>query len=368
MELGPGPLPGLPPNGVVRGLLALRARLRAILDAAGPPELALMERIWGVGGTMLHGVVAKLGIPDLLARRGPLSSAEIAAELGCDADAIHRAMRALALHGTFARRRDGRFDNNRLSAALASGRPSRARDFAIYFASASNVHAWADLEHVLRTGESGFEHANGTSVWDWFEHHDFERETFAHAMMGITTLSAPAIASLYPFAEIRTLCDVGGGRGTLLSEILIRHPHLRGMLCDSPGVLASARSLLAARGVAGRVELAPGSFFDEVPRGADAYSLKNILHDWDDARSIKILSRVRAAMDPGHKVLVSETLVETDTHDAMGALSDVQMMVVCDGGRERGRADYARLFAESGFAMGRVLEGPTIAVIEGIAR
>lgn len=368
MELGPKPLPDLPPGFAVRGLIAVRSRLRALLDAAGPPELALFERIWGTGMTMMIGTIAKLGVPDLLDRRGPLASGQIAEELGCDPDAIHRTLRALALTGVFARREDGRFENNRLSAALQSGSPSRMREFAMYFASESNVRAWSAYEHTLRSSRCGFEHVHGKSVWDWFEEHAFERETFAQAMMGMTTVAAPAIASLYPFSEIRTVCDVGGGRGTLLSELLVRHPHLRGMLCDSPGVLDSARSLLSSRGIAERVELAPGSFFDEVPRGADAYTLKNILHDWDDARSIKILSRVRAAMDPGHRVLVCEMLVEKDTDDMMGALADLQMMVVCSGGRERGKSDFARLFAQSGFALGRVLEGPTIAVIEGVAR
>ena len=367
MELGPQPLPDLPPGFAVRGFMALRARLRALLDAATPAELALFERIWGAGTTMMIGTVAKLGVADLLARRGPLSSAEIAEEVGCEADRIHRTLRALVLTGLFARREDGRFDNNRLSAALQTGNPSRMREFAMYFASESNVRAWSALEHTLRSSGCGFEHVHGKSVWDWFEEHAFERETFAQAMMGMTTLAAPAIASLYPFSEIRKVCDVGGGRGTLLSELLVRHPHLRGVLCDSPGVLDSARSLLVARGVEERVELVPGSFFDEVPRGADAYTLKNVLHDWDDAHSIKILSRVRAAMEPGHRLLVCEMLVEKDTDDVMGALADLQMMVVCSG-RERGKADFARLFAESGLTLGRVLEGPTIAVIEGIAR
>src|SRR5690606_7438687 len=99
----------------------------------------------------------------------------------------------------------------------------------------------------------------------WFERHDDERENFAHAMMGITVRDAPVVAKLAPLAGVKVLCDVGGGRGTLLSEILLRHPHLRGVLVESAGVLASARRLLDARGVADRVELVGGSFFEEVP-------------------------------------------------------------------------------------------------------
>src|SRR5581483_1442669 len=110
--------------------------------------------------------------------------------------------------------------------------------------------------------KSAFARVNGKSVWTWFDEHEDEREMFAHSMMGITVQDAPVIARLYPFHEVKRLCDVGGGRGTLLSEIVLRHPHVRGVLCDAEGVVASARELLAARGVADRVDLAPGSFFE----------------------------------------------------------------------------------------------------------
>jgi hypothetical protein len=366
-ELDPAPLPGPVPSSIVRAVLKLRSRLRALLDLAGPPEIALLDRTAGAAQTALVGTVARLGVPDLLAERGAMSAHDVAAAIGTDADATHRELRALALTGVFARTPDGRFENNRLSDALRRGRPTRAREFAMYFASASNLRAWGDLEGTLRTGKNAFERVNGKNVWDWFDEHVEERETFAQAMMGMTTVEAPAIATLYPFAEVQKVCDVGGGRGTLLSEILIRHPHLRGVLCDAPGVLESARELLRARGVASRVELSPGSFFDEVPRGAQAYVLKNILHDWDDERCVRILRVCRAAMEPGARVLVCDAIVEVDTDEALAALADLQMMMVCCEGRERGRADFGRLFRESGFELGRVYEGATIAVIEGRA-
>ncbi len=127
------------------------------------------------------------------------------------------------------------------------------------------------------------------------------------------------------------MCDVGGGRGTLLSEILKRHEHLRGVLCDAAGVCESARQLFAERGVAERVELAPGSFFERVPSGADLYVLKNILHDWDDDACRVILRVVRAAMRPGERLLVCETLVEKNSRDLLGTRADLQMMMVCRG-------------------------------------
>jgi hypothetical protein len=355
-----------PPSVAVRAVLALRKALIKAADAVVPPQLAVFERVSAGAGGHILSELARLGVPDLLADR-PLSGAEIAERTKTDPDAMQRTMRASVAMGVFERTADGRFTNNRLSSALRRGDIESTRSFAVYFGSRSNAHAWADFGETLRTGKSAFERVHGMTVWEWFDRHPEERETFAHAMMSLTLVEAPGIAATYPFDELGKVCDVGGGRGSLLSEILLHHPRLRGMLCDAPGVLESAKSLLAQRGVADRVELAAGSFFEAVPKGADAYLLKNILHDWDDPRAITILENCRAAMDRGQKVIVIEALVEPDSED-LGALSDIQMMVVCGEGRERSRSDFDRLLRASGFRLGRVFETPTtIGIVEGIA-
>jgi precorrin-6B methylase 2 len=186
-------------------------------------------------------------------------------------------------------------------------------------------------------------------------------------MMSLTLWEAAGIASTYPFGEVGKVCDIGGGRGTLLSEVLLHHPGVKGILVDAPGVLESAKGLLQARGVAERVELVPGSFFDAVPAGADAYTLKSVLHDWDDERAKKILSVCRAAMKPGTRLVVIELIVEADA-EHYGVMVDVHMMLVCGEGRERSRADFERLLQATGFRMQRVLFTSTgMGVIEATA-
>jgi hypothetical protein len=355
-----------PPGIAVRAILALRRAMIRAADACVPAQLAVFERVTAAAGSHVLAELARLGVPDLLEEK-PMTGAELAERTKTNADAMHRVMRASVTMGVFARRSDGRFENNRLSRSLLTGDLESARSFAIYFGSKSNMLAWADFAETLRTGKSAFDRVHGATVWDWFDRHPEERETFAHAMMGMTLLDAPGIASSYPFDEIGKLCDVGGGRGSLLSEILLHHRKLRGMLCDAPGVLDSAKKLLTQRGVVDRVELVPGSFFDVVPKGADAYMMKNILHDWDDERSTKILKNVRAATERGQKLLVCEAIVEPDSED-LGTLSDIQMMVVCGEGRERSRADFERLFEASGFRLERVVQTPTLMnVVEGVA-
>jgi O-methyltransferase len=365
LELSSRPFPSAPPAGAVRALIWLRGALGRLARAIGPAELGIFEDIGAAALLPVLAALIKRGVPEALAD-GALSTAELARRTGTNEDALFRALRSAALRGYFRLRGDGRFEHNAGSRALLGGRLSCAREFLAYFASGSNQAAWQAFDHALVTGKSPFDHVHGMNVWQWFDEHPDERELFAHAMMGITTGDAPVVATLYPFAELRRVCDVGGGRGTLLSELLIRHPHLEGVLYESAGVLESAKKLLDARGVLGRVTLSAGNFFEQVPAGADAYLLKNILHDWSDPTSIAILKNVRAAAGASGKVLLVEVVVERVSRDTRGVPADLQMMVACSDGRERGRAEYARLLEQAGFRLGRVFTYPTVSVLEGL--
>jgi SAM-dependent methyltransferase len=224
--------------------------------------------------------------------------------------------------------------------------------------------AWGDVDRTLVSGESAFDRVHGQTVWQWLDAHPLEREGFAQAMTGLSVAHAPAIAALYPFREVRSVCDVGGGTGTLITELMLRFPHLDGTLCDVPGVLESARALIAQRGLSCRVQLAPGSIFDRVPTGSDAYVLKNVLHDWDDEASVRILENCRRAMVAHGRLLIAELIVEPHEDTGLGPLSDAHMLVATSGGRERSEAELSALATRAGLRAQRVFHSPIISVME----
>ena len=360
-------LSGLAPASLARGVLRVRQELHRLADALVPAPLVAAERALGVTQTMALAVVAKHGIADALAD-GPKSAQELAALTQVDADSLDRTLRALCTLGFFARLSDGRYRNTRLSEPLRSKAFGSMASFAQYIASASDLAAWASFEETVRTGKNGFERVHGTDVWSWFEAHPDERALFAGAMASLTELAAPSLAHAYPWKEVRRVCDVGGGRGQLLGAILQAHSHLAGVLCDGAEVLALARAHLAAIAVVERVHFEPGSFFDSVPSGCDAYLLKDILHDWDDPRCLQILHRCRGALTAGGRLLIAETIVEPDTTHGPGPWSDLHMMVVSCEGRQRSRAQLERLLREAHFRPGRLFETAALtSILEGIA-
>ena len=139
------------------------------------------------------------------------------------------------------------------------------------------------------------------------------------------------------------------------------------MLFDLPQVVAGAPALLRKHGVQSRVQIVGGSFFDAAPAGADAYVLKNVIHDWPDEEAVRILRTVRAAARPDARVLLVEFVIPDHDRNFHGKWVDLEMLVVADA-RERTAAEYGRLFKQADFRLNRVVNtvGP-ISIIEAIA-
>lgn len=360
--------PPVPPPQAVDAALALRRMLLRLADALLPAGAVVWQRSMGIGRTQIIGTIAELGVADALADAGRASAADLAARLEVDADALHRVLRVAADEGLVRIDRRGRFRLSRLGKTLRSDAPGSLRPWGRYMALASTRDAWGDLTESVRTGRSAFARVHGKSVWDWFaEHHDEER-LFAAAMRSVTEHEAAALAAsdLWPASGV--VCDVAGGAGTLLAGLLVERPGLRGVLVEAPGVLVEAEANLAARGVRKRVELVEGDLFGSLDAPpADVYVLKNILHDWDDPTSARILAGVRAGMRPGSRLVLIEQLQERNRPHPFTSMTDLQMLTQCVDGRERSAAELKALLAGAGLTPGRVERSGVSALVEGVA-
>ena len=146
----------------------------------------------------------------------------------------------------------------------------------------------------------------------------------------------------------------------MLAAVLSRHADLRGVLFDLPHVVGDAPALLKAHGVDARVTIEPGSFFERVPSGGDAYLLSHVIHDWSEEQCLTILGHCRAAMRPDSRLLIVETVLPEGNAPHQGKLQDL-VMLVFPGGQERTEAEYAALLGKAGFRLRRVV--PTTSVV-----
>ena len=343
------PLPRL----AIRAGLQVRRLLLALAGRVLPAQLTVFDLALASGRSAALATVARLGVADHLAD-GPRAAAQLADAVDVDADALHRVLRALVLERLFALDRRGRFRLTAAGQRLRTDHPESMRAWVVYFHTRSNQAAWSELDDVVRTGQPAFPRRFGTSVWTWFDDHPGEGRLFASAMRRLTELDAPGIVAAFPWPREGIVCDLAGGQGTLLARVLEANPGLEGVLVERPLVLAEAGPLLIGRGLADRVALTPGDLFGGVVASADVYLLKNVLHDWDDDACVRILRTARAAMSPGSTLVVVELLQERNRPRYPTSLTDLQMMVVCDGGRERSAAELQALLRTAGLAPGAV--------------
>jgi hypothetical protein len=138
------------------------------------------------------------------------------------------------------------------------------------------------------------------------------------------------------------------------------------VLLELPHVLDGARKLVADYGISDRSRLVAGDFLRDVPVG-DAHILKNIVHDWDDERAVRVLRNCRAATHGQGRVLIVQEVLPSGDEPSFGKLMDIQMLLF--GGRERTEPEYRALLDRAGYELTRVVPaGAVLHVIEAMAR
>jgi SAM-dependent methyltransferase len=276
-------------------------------------------------------IVAELRVPDALAA-GPRPVAEVAREVGADPETLYRLLRALASDGVFAEEEPGVFRNTDSSELLRTGWADFAHLFGGLF--------YRTLTEFDASGEPSFERAFGTDFWSWLKANPEERAAFDRAMEQGKE-NRIARLDVVEWRGDETVVDVGGGNGSLLTELLKRQPGLRGIVFDLPETVRDEAVL------GERIEFVEGSFFESVPEG-DVYILGTILHDWDDARATEILRTIRAAARPDSRLLIIDAVVPAGNEPGGGKWLDLLMLAI-SGGKERSEAQWRELLAAGGF-------------------
>lgn len=294
--------------------------------------------------------VAQLAIPDRLAN-GPRSADDLAREAGVNADALYRVMRALASVGVFDELDRRTFALTPAGEALKEG-PVRA--MALWIACPLNLRVHADAMHSLKTGAPAVEVTVGEGAFAHFAKNPDISRIFNDAMTAFSSVVIPAVLEAYDFSGIKTLVDVAGGHGGVLTGVLQEYPGMTGILFDLEHVIEGARPRIASLGLSERVTTASGDFFKAVPSGGDAYIMKHIIHDWDDDRAAAILENIRKVLPKDGRVILIESVIPPGNEPSLGKIIDLEMLVM-PGGRERTADEFGRLFERAGYHLTRIM-------------
>lgn len=329
-----------------------------------PPPLQMLQFISGFWVARCIYVVAKLGLADLI-NDGPKTAEQLAAASDTHAPSLFRVLRALASVGLLTQDEQGRFAATPVLLTLRSDVPGSLRAFAMTELGEEHYPAWGELLYSVKTGGIAFDRAFGEPIWEFFAGHEENAKIFNDAMTGVTGQATEAMHAAYQFNGINVLMDVGGGHGGLLTSILQRNPAMRGILFDSPQVIEGAKSHLGSD-IADRCKLVGGDFFKSVPEGADAITLKWIIHDWNDEQSVAILKNCHKSLPENGKLILIEAVVPETPEPHFSKFIDLNMLVMT-GGRERTAEEFRWLYEASGFRLTRIVPTDSpFSVIEGV--
>jgi hypothetical protein len=334
------------------------------------PQHILLELFYGRwrSQTLHAGLV--LGVFEIVGA-APKSADGIARELGLDPEASYRLLRALASLAVLLEHADRRFSSTPAGEMLHSAHPQSMRGAILLREGPEHTAIWKHLPDIVRDGkQDGFAREFGMAAFDYATREPAYGDAFNAGMSSQSNLQTIWTLEALDGVDMRSLahvCDVGGGRGHLLCHLLASYPHLTGTLFDRPGVVGQGQLPWAERlGVAGRCSQLEGDMFVDVP-AADAYTLKMILHDWNDDECLRILGNLRRRARPSARLFIVEHVIGGDaTPQDYATLFDMHML--CWGtGRERSTDEYEQLLERSGwrFVGARFPPSGAIGVIEG---
>ncbi|OOQ90245.1 O-methyltransferase [Penicillium brasilianum] len=211
-----------------------------------------------------------------------------------------------------------------------------------------------------------FKYAHGTDViFGLLEKNAEQKQAFDDYMAARRVEGMPQWFDIYPAAKIvqgaqtesgaTFMVDVGGGPGQEIARFKEKHPELPGrfILQDLPLTLERIERLPDG------VEVMEYDFFTPQPiKGSRIYFLRDVLHNWSDAKSAQILSRIVEAMDPKYSTLLIDDYVLPDTGSELRAAEMDILMWLHTAGLERTVSQWQSLFDQVGLELVKIWSSP----------
>jgi ubiquinone/menaquinone biosynthesis C-methylase UbiE len=345
---------------------------KAPVEQSLPPQAVIMQMVMGAFVTQVISVVTTLGVPDLVKRNGPMRATEMVTVGGIVAtpNALERVLRACASLGIFTEDATGTFGSTALSDVLTLDSPVSVKKL-VEAMGGPWYRGWTGLLDAVKTGEAQARKVFGMEWWDYLNANPKELEDFGEAMKSNSLNSLRGVLENCDFNGVRKIADVGGGFGHLAAALLEKYPTLQAIVMDVPDLIPVARERLRVSDptVATRLEYFGGDMFESVPP-ANVYIMKNIIHDWEDEKCIRLLENCHRSMQEDGRIICVDSVIPPMGNAAgtVAKLSDIGMLVFING-RERTEAQWNQLYRAAGFEIRSVTpihDNFDTSIVEGI--
>jgi hypothetical protein len=335
-------VPALPPARATVLTNRLRARLAGLHRTIAPPPIQILEAVFGMLDHAAIVALCELGVPELL--RQPTTIDTLARAAHVEPARFERLLRYCATRGWIRFDRHGRVRPTRITKFLRTDHPGGWRAWVTFAGGPDVVGALGQLGVGVREGVDPFATANGLPFFEWMSSHPDRSAAFDAAMEAGARMHGLVVAAALDWSSSRAVCDVGGGTGVFLAVLLEEEPHLRGAVLDLPDVITHARPH-------DRIEFVAGDAFVAIPRGFDTYLFVNVLHNWGDEDAVRLLTRACEATDASARIVVVDADRPRRPVDDVSVQTDLLMLALTPGGRERSADEFAALGSRAGLRL-----------------
>ncbi|ORY11840.1 S-adenosyl-L-methionine-dependent methyltransferase [Clohesyomyces aquaticus] len=331
-------------------------------DAFMSPRDALLRFSFSIYESAAVRLAIDLKLLDIAVPAGrSLTSPEIAEKAGADVQLVGRILRMLAAVSLLTETAPDTFAAKPLAGAFCTGSP--LREGIIHLS--SHASAAGQLpDYFAKNGYKNpgdafngpWQYAQKTNkhYFDWLSGHPDLQHAF-NVVMGISRIGQVDWFEYYPVEEKLKvsspeqilLVDVGGGVGHDVAAFQKKFPNLPGKLVfeDLSIVVDSAKDTPA--GVTG----VGHDFFKPQPetvKGAKAYYLRTVLHDWPDKEAATIVRNLKDVMAEDSVLLINENVLPDQGVSLFQAELDMSMMV-CFSSLDRTEKQFKTLLESEGF-------------------
>ena len=252
-------------------------------------------------------VLTKIGVFESLAT-GEKSLFELSEASGAKEDVLEDLM-LLAVELKYLRAEDGRYKLRKEGLLLARRSGSWVRPYLLVWGGQLDP-AFAHLEAYVLDGKDAFALAHGDSIWNWYRRNPEQNEIFVEFMQGVTRHGHLShIVEELAIGKAQTLVDVAGGTGSLACALAAKYGYLSCTVCDQPSNRELACRYIDSLGLKNCTFIA-ANIFDSIPSSSDFYTIKHVLHDWDDENAARILTAIAKAMRPDSTLTIIKGLLD----------------------------------------------------------
>lgn len=283
---------------------------------------------------------------------------ELAKKLKFNDKNLEGLLMVLANHGILDKSSDGKYFLNEKSKMLVSTtsgslQPAVAKEY--------DNRRWSSIGMVdiaIVKGGNPFEALYHETFYEYLSNNKTAADLFNKGMTNFSGKENKEIPSLYDFGKFKTICDVGGSDGSLISEILTKYQTINGSVLDLKSAIKES-NILKNNKFGNRLSGIEGDFFKSIP-SSDAIILKRVIHNWSNKDCIKILKNCVSAIKDSSlgRIFIIEKVMPTIPDGSL--LIDTSLGGIALGGySERTISEFRELAKSSGLELENNLDTKT---------